>query len=147
MTNNAIRPKGPQPVLDDLVGTPANSSTVNGEAQWQGRPGTAPRTNGVSNPTLARSSTAYLSAEAEGQAARSRSSSPNTRPMLLRAKSDFGPRRDDHGKGDETESKASTEGEWGIRHGFDTQLASEDYNHLLTEVNISSVARWCLIII
>ena len=141
MTNNAIRPKGPQPVLDDLVGTPIRSSNVNGEGQWQGRPGTTPRANGVGNPNFARSSTAFLSADAEGSATRSRSSSPNPRPMLLRTKSDFGPRRDDHAKGDETESKASTEGEWGIRHGFDTQLASEDYNHLLTEVHLSPLLR------
>jgi regulator-associated protein of mTOR len=53
---------------------------------------------------------------------------PDARPKLLRAKSDFGPRA----KNDETDSKASSETEWGIRHGFDTQLASEEWNNLLT---------------
>jgi regulator-associated protein of mTOR len=55
------------------------------------------------------------------------------RPGLVRAKSDFGPRREENGhKGaEETESK---DGEWGLRHGFETQLESEEYNRLLESV-------------
>jgi hypothetical protein len=132
--------KGPQPVLDDLVGTPA--STSSGRADTNGHTqSTTPQTNGFSRSTahLARSST-YLAAEINGEVHRSRSASPSTRPALLRAKSDFGPRQD-HSKNDDSDSKTSAEGEWGIRHGFDTQLASEDYNHLLTEVRYSRTYR------
>ncbi|KAF1810164.1 WD repeat-containing protein-like protein mip1 [Eremomyces bilateralis CBS 781.70] len=53
------------------------------------------------------------------------------RPGLLRAKTDFGPRGSVPARDDEVESKASTEVEWGIRHGFDTQLNSEEYNNVL----------------
>jgi hypothetical protein len=37
------------------------------------------------------------------------------------------------GKG-EDESKSSEAGEWGIRHGFETQLVSEEYNSFLNAV-------------
>ena len=137
MTNVVVRPKGPQPVLDDLVSTPATNGMANGDVEHQERPNSAPRTNGVTAPTvgLVRSSTHHLSVQQNGDPVRSRSASPNDRPKLLRAKSDFGPRWEDHANHDDTDSKASSDAEWGIRHGFDTQLASEDYNHLLTEVS------------
>jgi len=58
------------------------------------------------------------------------------RPGLGRAKSDFGPRREERGtKGDDEESTSAADGEWGIRHGFETQLASEEHNNLLTSVS------------
>lgn len=134
MTSHGSRPKGPQPVLDDLVG-PTPSPPVNGQtSQIHREP--ASRTNGARevNGSLPRRASQLLSA-GEHEVTRSRSASPNVRPMMLRAKSDFGPRRDEV-KNEETESKASTEGEWGLRHGFDTQLASEDQTHMLHEVRL-----------
>lgn len=134
MTDIAHRPKGPQPIIDDLVGTPAShESQVNGHDHYSN----TPKSNGNGSTRtpahLARSST-YLAAEINGEGYRSRSASPSTRPGLSRAKSDFGPRRDDHAKHEDTDSKHSGEAEWSIRHGFDTQLASEDHAQLLTEV-------------
>ncbi|KAF2675570.1 hypothetical protein BT63DRAFT_420766 [Microthyrium microscopicum] len=130
MANPPPRPKGPQPILDDLVGTPASSNSL-GENTPLDRPTTAPRHNGLP-AAIGRSST-YLYPEVSEAVIRSRSASPSARPKLLRAKSDFGPRREDSGRNDDNDSKGSNDAEWGIRHGFDTQLASEDYNHLLTE--------------
>jgi hypothetical protein len=137
MTNVIVRAKGPQPVLDDLVGTPASTTSGRGDIHNHNLHSTTPQTNGFSRATaqLARSST-YLTAEINGDGYRSRSASPGARPGLIRAKSDFGPRRDENRANDDSDSKHSAETEWGIRHGFDTQLASEDYNHLLTEARI-----------
>ncbi|KAF2105108.1 TORC1 growth control complex subunit Kog1 [Rhizodiscina lignyota] len=50
------------------------------------------------------------------------------RPDLLRAKSDFSPR--ERSRQSEND-KNSAEVEWGIRHGFDTQLASEEQMYSL----------------
>lgn len=54
------------------------------------------------------------------------------RPSLLRAKSDFGPRHFTSEDADNTEETASTDGHFKIRHGWDDQLNSEEYNNLLT---------------
>jgi hypothetical protein len=99
------------------------------------RPGTAPRQhplhpNGFA--TLNRSSTG-LFAPRSRNASRDASPAPSGRPGLQRAKSDFGPRgREDVNRaGEEPEAK---DGEWGLRHGFETQLESEEYNRLLESV-------------
>jgi regulator-associated protein of mTOR len=52
------------------------------------------------------------------------------RPALTRAKSDIGPRHlEPH---ESAEEEHSTDGLFKIRHGWDDQLNSEEYNHLLT---------------
>lgn len=51
------------------------------------------------------------------------------RPSLIRAKSDFAPRPSAFNE--DTESRTSADTEWGIRHGFDTQLASEEWTQAL----------------
>jgi regulator-associated protein of mTOR len=135
MTALTMRPKGPQPVLDSLTDAAEESDA---QAENQARPRTAPRldtpTNGFS---LHRSSTQILLENNNGSRRASRNASPadiaTRRPGLLRAKSDFGPRREEAVRG-EDESKTSDGGEWGIRHGFETQLVSEEYNQVLNAV-------------
>lgn len=56
---------------------------------------------------------------------------------MLRAKSDYGPRRDEDKEGEE-EVKA-VESDFKIRHGFESQLTSEEYNTLLNSVGVLSL--------
>jgi regulator-associated protein of mTOR len=53
------------------------------------------------------------------------------RPQMLRAKSDFGPRHFES-PSESADEAASTDGHFKIRHGWDDQLNSEEYNQLLT---------------
>lgn len=58
-----------------------------------------------------------------------------SRPQMLRAKSDFGPRHFETTPSDSgAEEAASVDGQFKIRHGWDDQLNSEEYNQLLTSV-------------
>ncbi|KAF2273663.1 uncharacterized protein EI97DRAFT_460851 [Westerdykella ornata] len=58
---------------------------------------------------------------------------PSGRPSLLRARSDFGPRHHRRLSSETTDDASSTaEGHFKIRHGWDDQLNSEEYNNLLT---------------
>ncbi|ORY09191.1 raptor N-terminal caspase like domain-domain-containing protein [Clohesyomyces aquaticus] len=61
---------------------------------------------------------------------RASSSASAVRPSFLRAKSDFGPRNPEHA--DSADEASSAEGNFKIRHGWDDQLNSEEYNNLLT---------------
>lgn len=141
MTSIALRPKGPQPVLDSLT-EPDTGDLSDTPSEGRARPRTASQIdtppNGLAH--IHRSSTNIVSQEQESRRA-SRNASPAglaLRPgMLLRAKSDFGPRREEVTKGDD-ESKTSADAEWGIRHGFETQLESEEYNNLLNSVHTAS---------
>jgi regulatory associated protein of mTOR len=132
MTNLPSRPKGPQPVIDALVPS-TNGHTPEPDVQ----PSASYSRSGLQEPTprLIRSSTQFVNTE-NGVSERESSASPapDTRPKLLRAKSDFGPRRESNPGNDDTDSKTSGETEWGIRHGFDTQLASEEWNNMLNSV-------------
>ena len=56
------------------------------------------------------------------------------KPKLSRAKRDFGPRRDDHNQDGHDDAAGSGDGEWKIRHGFENQLNSEEYNKMLESV-------------
>ncbi|KAF2839080.1 WD-repeat protein mip1 [Patellaria atrata CBS 101060] len=58
-------------------------------------------------------------------------SRPEGRPQLSRAKTDVGPRREDVKQDAEEEVKQNGDDEWKIRHGFENQLLSEEYNNLL----------------
>jgi regulator-associated protein of mTOR len=136
MTTFAARPKGPQPVLDSLT-EPDGGDLSDAPSESRDRPRTAPRLepppNGFSN--INRSSTQIFHASSRRG---SRNVSPAPRPGLLRAKSDFGPRREEVAKaGEEEVVKEPGDGEWGIRHGFETQLESEEYNNLLNSVRTS----------
>ena len=125
------RPKGPQPILDNFT-EPEDLSDV--PSDIVPRPVTAPHLERSVPPYchINRSST-------QASPERKPPSEPNTngaldaRPKLSRAKSDFGPRRDEQ-KTTDDESRTSIDGEWGIRHGFETQLVSEEYNNLLNSV-------------
>jgi regulator-associated protein of mTOR len=136
MTRPSARPKGPQPVLDDFIDADA-VVLVNGQPYEYERPNSpsdAFDSQDRSPLPLARSSTQLDLPDAHNhqiQSHRDRSSSPDSRPTLLRAKSDFGPRHRDGLRNGDIDSKDSDDGEWGIRHGFETQLVSEEYNNLL----------------
>ncbi|CAI6337712.1 unnamed protein product [Periconia digitata] len=59
--------------------------------------------------------------------------SQNKRPSLSRAKSDIGPRHPPKPPSEDLEEEDNvTENNFKIRHGWDDQLNSEEYNHLLT---------------
>ena len=134
MASLAVRPKGPQPVLDNLIGAP-DSTLKDDLVQRNLYPPIGlnlqllPDTNGLS-----RTPVPAANGNANGVVLGRPSPGPDDRPKLLRSKSDFGPRRETDSENAETDSKASAETEWGIRHGFDTQLVSEEYNNLLTSV-------------
>lgn len=138
-----MRPKGPQPVLDSLTEPDSGESTPDPlpdeEDEERTRPRTAPRLDsGTNGFSLHRSSTQVF--QGEGSRRPLRTASPGhlaPRPGLLRAKSDFGPRREEAGKGDD-ENRTADSGEWGIRHGFENQLVSEEYNNLLNAVCLIS---------
>jgi len=129
-----MRTKGPQPVLDNFT-EPDDLSDAPSDVTP--RPGSAalrePHLHAPYNH-LNRSST-QISPERKPSPLLEDSATLDPRPKLLRAKSDFGPRHEDQKNGDD-ESRTSGEGEWGIRHGFETQLVSEEYNNLLNSVII-----------
>ncbi|KAF2146361.1 uncharacterized protein K452DRAFT_243132 [Aplosporella prunicola CBS 121167] len=55
------------------------------------------------------------------------------RPRMVRAKSDFGPRREEPPPVQRDEDLEShDDGEWKIRHGWESQLTSEEYQNLLS---------------
>ncbi|OCK92917.1 uncharacterized protein K441DRAFT_662591 [Cenococcum geophilum 1.58] len=54
------------------------------------------------------------------------------RPLMLRAKSDFGSRREDAADSADEDIGSSADGDFKIRHGWESQLTSEEYNNLLT---------------
>ncbi|PVI06467.1 hypothetical protein DM02DRAFT_582168 [Periconia macrospinosa] len=56
----------------------------------------------------------------------------NKRPSLSRAKSDIGPRHIPDPPSESLDDGGSAENNFKIRHGWDDQLNSEEYNHLLT---------------
>jgi regulator-associated protein of mTOR len=140
MNGLPTRPPGPQPVLDHFLETDGGASQANGQPEQEYRPASGSRADNVQTLRfpLNRSST-HLLGSPRLAAERDRSASPVPRPGLLRAKSDFGPRRDETPKHGDTDSKTSGEGEWGIRHGFEMQLVSEEYNNLLTSVSLPGV--------
>jgi regulatory associated protein of mTOR len=59
---------------------------------------------------------------------------PLSRPALSRAKSDIGPRAPE--PSDSADEVSSADGNFKIRHGWDDQLNSEEYNNLLTSVSL-----------
>jgi hypothetical protein len=129
-----MRAKGPQPVIDSLGPPEDNQQAIAGPSTYY----EAPRATGLREPTVVvRSSTFALQNEVEDNE-REQTASPalSNRPRLLRAQTDFGPRRDSAKQDQEDSDLASTELEWGIRHGFDTQLGSEEYTNLLTSVSL-----------
>lgn len=126
--------KGPRPVLDNFEQAEDLSDT--GSERTRNRPRFAPRLDlhQSSFATLNRSST-QLFAPGSRSASRNASPAPSGRPGLQRAKSDFGPRREEAAKTSDEEGHVGKEGEWGIRHGYETQLESEEYNRLLESVS------------
>jgi regulator-associated protein of mTOR len=60
----------------------------------------------------------------------------------MRAKSDFGPRRQhqEEPAAESTDEAGSADGHFKIRHGWDDQLNSEEYNNLLTSVRSTKIA-------
>jgi hypothetical protein len=134
MTAYAMRPKGPQPVLDSLT-EPDPSDLSDAAPERHRRPNTAPRLSVPLPPGHPINQSVTKPFSDTTSASRDDTNGfVDPRPTLQRAKSDFGPRREEQGRNGDEDSKASTDGEWGIRHGFATQLVSEEYNNLLTSV-------------
>lgn len=133
-----LRPRQAQPTLDnylhgrdgggdsDLVEPITEDSRS--DLPLQNRPSSA--TNVASQP---RHLTKHLSRE-ERSAHDQVNGRSNGRPGLARAKSDFGPRRESQAENSEEEKSSASEGEFKIRHGWETQLTSEEYNNLLNSV-------------
>jgi regulator-associated protein of mTOR len=59
----------------------------------------------------------------------------------MRAKSDFGPRRhhQEEQSAESPDEDTTVDGHFKIRHGWDDQLNSEEYNNLLTSVRTASI--------
>jgi regulator-associated protein of mTOR len=106
----------------DRNGTSARSVT-NGASIENVRPTSASGPNALNSTNLNRINSLRDDSEAE-QAPR------RQKPLLLRSRSDFGPR------GDEAEHRHDEEGQdWGARHGFEDHYASEEYVSQLANVS------------
>ena len=104
------------------------------------RPRTAPRLRPNGFNSFNRSNTSLFAVNSRNGSRQPSPAPPQGRPGLQRAKSDFGPRREEMNRaGEESETK---EGEWGLRHGFETQLESEEYNRLLESVSACDSEWW-----
>ncbi len=92
--------------------------------------------------TVSSSHRNFPGVDAQGPDARPTSSmSMGGRPFPMRAKSDMGPRHPLKPHSDTADEAASTgDPHFKIRHGWDDQLNSEEYNHLLTSVSIRGMA-------
>jgi regulator-associated protein of mTOR len=98
------------------------------------RPVTSPR---PSSSRVGQSASNRIQLATNGHAAdslRPASLSGSRRPSLMRAKSDFGPRLPSNPPAESADEVGSVDGHFNIRHGWDDQLNSEEYNHLLTSV-------------
>jgi len=140
------RLRGPQPIIDSLESSRNHSDEALESPDIVDRPTTAPHTTdpqpSMIFPNKLDTVEDFRSPERKSSNQQNDSTSP--RPGLPRAKSDFGPRREDRAKGDDEESASAADGEWGIRHGFETQLASEEHNNLLTSVStMTPRTRYC----
>ncbi|KAF2109718.1 raptor N-terminal caspase like domain-containing protein [Lophiotrema nucula] len=117
------------PTPADMEGIAGASSTP--QASQNGQRNSSPRPSSSS----ARHSFSNRRAEQNGHTPNALQTSlngaPAGRPSLLRAKSDFGPRLKDEPT-DSADEASSAEGNFKIRHGWDVQLDSEEYNNLLT---------------
>ncbi|KAF2643093.1 WD repeat-containing protein-like protein mip1 [Massarina eburnea CBS 473.64] len=100
-------PPESQALLSATSARPSTSSSLNRSP---------PDMNGA-RPNLGRSDT---------------SGAPIKRPSLTRAKSDIGPRQPPKPPSESADESTTTEGNFKIRHGWDDQLNSEEYNQLLT---------------
>lgn len=122
-----LRPRSPQLQINEAHQHEDEDSEPNE------RPRTAPRLRPNGFATLDRSNTSWFAPNSRNGSRNPSPAPPQGRPGLQRAKSDFGPRREEVNRvGDESETK---DGEWGLRHGFETQLESEEYNRLLESVS------------
>ncbi|KAF2021913.1 WD repeat-containing protein-like protein mip1 [Aaosphaeria arxii CBS 175.79] len=112
--------------LNGPPGPPHDSQTP------QGTTSSRPSTAAAAHPSNSRTSQ-----EVNGQTPtpqrRASLGAPTSRPSLARAKSDFGPRRNASPAPDPpAEEDDTSDGHFKIRHGWDDQLNSEEYNNLLT---------------
>lgn len=57
------------------------------------------------------------------------------RPLMLRSKTDVGPHIPKDIEATDEDSRSSVDGDFRIRHGFEDQLVSEEYNNILTSVS------------
>ncbi|KAF2757428.1 hypothetical protein EJ05DRAFT_476686 [Pseudovirgaria hyperparasitica] len=112
----AMRPKHASQILE--LETPSTPD----EYDQQPYSSSSPHANSDSRTSSSRMTNGGSNMRRDGRA---------ERPQMLRAKSDFGPRREDATENHDDESKSSAEGDFKIRHGFESQLTSEEYNTIL----------------
>ena len=135
-------PSHPQPLASHAP-TPADMNAV---GEPSSAPASAPQDSqapqGATSPRPSTSSAAHPphnpnQPEVNGHtpsAVQVRSNgTPAGRPSLARAKSDFGPRMPEP-PSDSADEASSVDGHFKIRHGWDDQLNSEEYNNLLASV-------------
>lgn len=60
---------------------------------------------------------------------------------MMRAKSDFGPRLQRQQSADSSYEASSADGNFKIRHGWDDQLNSDEYNQYLASVRFPQDSR------
>ncbi len=99
--------------------------------------------NGISRQQSPRPTTAgdlvLRDSQTVAVSASRRSAAPSeARPQISRARSDFGPRRQEQAAEAEEEARDVGEGGWRIRHGWETQFTSDEYLNLLNSVAYSS---------
>lgn len=136
-----MRTANEYPHLNPLALHAPASGTMNGTAAAHPAPSQPQSPQSV---TPARPSTASAShhnlqgidgPEPDQMPSRPSSVRVSSRPQMLRAKSDFGPRHFET-PSESADEVASVDGHFKIRHGWDDQLNSEEYNQLLTSVGI-----------
>jgi hypothetical protein len=91
-----------------------------------------PQRHGASSPRPGTAATNASTSRVSDDQTSETHVAPSSRPGLLRARSDFGPRAPVAPP--ESVEGGSVDGHFKIRHGWDDQLNSEEYSNLLTSV-------------
>lgn len=120
------------PASGAMNGPPAAAPAPSQPRSPDGATPARPSTASDSHPNLA----VMNGHDADAAPSRPSSTRAPSRPQMLRAKSDFGPRHFET-PSESADEAGSVDGQFKIRHGWDDQLNSEEYNQLLTSVGIS----------
>jgi regulator-associated protein of mTOR len=132
----------PAPTSADMDSAAEQSSTSASAAQDAQSPPsvTAMRPSSSSTVHLRDRSRAEMNGHTLGTLQTRSNGALVKRPSMLRAKSDFGPRHDPEPP-ESVDEASSADENFKIRHGWDDQLNSEEYNNLLTSVSPERIAE------
>lgn len=130
----ALASHAPTPADMDAIAQPSSAPTLEDSQELQGATSTSrPSTSSAAHPLPNRNR-----AEMNGHTPAATQARPNGppagRPSLSRAKSDFGPRGVPEPPPDSVDEASSVDGHFKIRHGWEDQLNSDEYNNILTSV-------------